>query len=132
MLAIVLPAALLLIPPAMVLARAGGGEGFDGGGGGGGGSGGGGGYAIYLLIRLCIDYPAIGVPVVVVVAIVLVAGSRHGTNIYQSSVMRRGSEVIDEQSKNSVIAAIRQHDPQFDEGAFCKRVADAFAKVQQA
>jgi Tim44-like domain len=125
-----------LILPVVVMARAGGGEGYGGGGGGGNGSGGGGDggaiYLVYMLVRLCIVYPVVGVPVVIVIGVVLIAGSRQGTNVYQSSVIRRGSDVIDQQSKNSVIASIRQHDPQFDEGAFCKRVSEAFAKVQQA
>ncbi len=135
---LILAAIIFLILPAAVLARAGGGEGYSGGGGGsggdggGGGGGGGGGYLVYMLVRLCIDYPQFGIPVVIVVAVVFIAGSRQGTNVYQSSVIRRGSDVIDQQSKNSVIASIRQHDPQFDEAAFCKRVADAFGKVQQA
>ncbi len=72
----------LWLVPALALARPGGGDSYSGGGGhggsgdggGGGGSGGGGGDAsgigelIFQLIRLCIYYPKIGIPIVVIVA----------------------------------------------------------------
>ena len=74
-------------------ARVGGGEGYSGGGGGGGGGGGysgggsdfggGGGGGdlgglVYLLVRLCIDAPAIGIPLVMVIAGVVVYANRPG------------------------------------------------------
>src|SRR5690606_29002702 len=56
--------------PALAWARPGGGESYSGGGGGGGSSGGGGGGAdiglLIDLVILCIHYPALGVPLLVI------------------------------------------------------------------
>ncbi len=86
------------------LARIGGGQNYGRGGGGGGSSGGGGGGEIellFLLFRLCIEYPAIGVPLtLVVVAFLVIRGiasniggrrvhQTHGTAPYQRSKPRR-------------------------------------------
>jgi predicted lipid-binding transport protein (Tim44 family) len=67
----------------LLLARVGGGEGYSGGGGGGGGGYGGGGggdggdlEAIFFLIRLCIAYPQVGVPLTIVVVTVVVLHRR--------------------------------------------------------
>jgi hypothetical protein len=139
----VLPVLLLLVLvfflTAHAFARAGGGEDFggggDGGGGGGfggGGGGGGGGGLIYLVIDLLINYPAIGIPVLLCVVVFFFLSSHSGVNAYQSSVIRRGGDVIDTNSKLAVIGELRQHDPNFDEAAFCNRVRDAFMKIQQA
>jgi hypothetical protein len=70
-------AALLLVIPLEVLARVGGGGSYSGGGGGGGSSGGGGdGGAIIgivrMLIWLTVEYPAVGVPVDIVVVVFVV------------------------------------------------------------
>ncbi|MEK7865526.1 MAG: TIM44-like domain-containing protein [Planctomycetota bacterium] len=62
----VLAAAAILFLPGIALARLGGGEGYGGGGGGGGGGGDGEGACLWLIIRLllelCIEYPAVGIP----------------------------------------------------------------------
>jgi hypothetical protein len=55
--------------PAGLEARPGGGQGFSGGGGDSGGGGGGDLGLIYLLIRLCFEYPQIGVPALIVFVI---------------------------------------------------------------
>jgi uncharacterized Zn finger protein (UPF0148 family) len=60
----------LALAPALAEARPGGGHGFSGGGGsfgGGGGGGGGEGDIVFFLIWLCIDHPAVGLPVAAVV-----------------------------------------------------------------
>ena len=125
--------AFLFIPAALVLGRAGGGGGFHDGGGGGGGSGGGGvGELIFLLIRLVILYPALGVPAIVLIVIVLIVANKQGTSAYQSSVLRRGGSVIEEDRKSDIIQQLRIHDAAFDEAAFCKRVETAFFKIQTA
>jgi hypothetical protein len=72
---------------ATALARPGGGHSYGGGGGGGssgGGSSGGGGDAgalIYLLVRLVIDLPYVGVPLLVVIAIVVAHAVRSQTDL---------------------------------------------------
>lgn len=75
----------LLLVSTTALARVGGGQGFGSGGGGGGGgfSGGGGGggdggLMLYLLIRLLVEYPAIGIPVLIVGVLILWQMQRSG------------------------------------------------------
>ena len=62
---------------AVVWGCAGGGESYGGGsGGGGGGEGGGFRWLVYLLVRLVVEYPAVGVPlIIIVIGIALYAGS---------------------------------------------------------
>lgn len=83
------------------LARVGGGEGFSTGnhggggggyGGGGGGGGNGGGELIYLLIRLCIEYPAIGIPVLIVVVFFVIANARAQPNVRRDLGWQRPTE----------------------------------------
>lgn len=67
--------------PALAWARPGGGESYSGGGGGGGSSGGGGGGAdiglLIDLVILCIHYPALGVPLLVIALFFIVMKARH-------------------------------------------------------
>ena len=69
-----------------VLARAGGGENYVGGGGGGGG-GGGDGDILVLLIWLAVEYPYVGVPLLVAfgafVVVKKVRGPNHQTHLLQ-------------------------------------------------
>lgn len=62
------------------LARPGGGESYSGGGGGGSGGGSGGGGEIGILIDLvilCIHYPALGIPLLIIASIFFIAKARH-------------------------------------------------------
>jgi predicted nucleic acid-binding Zn ribbon protein len=85
-----------------------------------------------MLIRLCIEYPVIGIPVVVIIIFFFVAGGQRGTTAYQSSVLRRGGDVMEQNAKNQSLLEMRQHDPNFSEPAFCQRVSAAFFKIQNA
>jgi hypothetical protein len=125
---------VIFFPAAAVMARAGGGGGFHDGGGGGGGGGSIGGLIelIYLLIRLVIVYPLIGLPTVVLIVVFIIWANRQGQSAYQSSVLRRGGGVIEQERKAAILQRLRAHDFAFDEGAFCKRVGGAFLKIQTA
>src|SRR5436305_15276169 len=82
---------VLLFIPAEAFARAGGGGGYHGGGGGGGGHGGGGGGGfggggggggshndglVWLVIQLLFRHPTVGVPVLIVVAVLFLSGRK--------------------------------------------------------
>ena len=148
-------AILLFIASATILlivndafARAGGGGGYRGGGGGsgggggggfhfgggssGGGGGGGGGWGLFDLVFLLFRYPVIGVPLLIVIAVLFYYGANQGNSSYQSGVIRRGQQVMQEDEKAAAIAGIREHDANFEEVAFCKRVHLAFDKIQSA
>jgi len=130
--------AVLLALPADLLARAGGGEGYSGGRRGGGGSGGGGGdggFVIYLIVRLfelCFYYPAVGVPILLIVLACVGYVWFKGRDTYQSSVIRRATADRDVRRQPSIAAEVRGRDPQFDPEVFLGRVREAFLKIQQA
>jgi hypothetical protein len=128
---------------ARALARAGGGEGFgggDGGGGGGGGWGGGGGGGgdgipielLFLLFRLCIDAPLIGIPTVVVIAIVVYMVIQHLSQGQTARVIRRGHAALQGDHRAAAAARLAADDPAFREQAFYDRVGAAFLKIQDA
>jgi hypothetical protein len=128
----------VLLLPALVLARAGGGEGYNGGGGGGGGGhgggGGGNGWIIYYLIQLLIQYPAIGVPLLIVVVIGYFYFQRTNNGSSFDSMQPGGPPMGGPPMRPTAdpVAVLRQHDPAFDPGAFCNRVGAGFLKLQQA
>jgi uncharacterized tellurite resistance protein B-like protein len=126
-----------------VLARAGGGQSFSGGGGGGGGgfSGGGGGgdggAAVELLIALVLHYPAIGVPVVLVVGVVVLVGAAQGAkssggDARISSRIRRNNLCQHELARDHHLEQIRTRDPEFDSAALVARAKTAFEKIQES
>lgn len=125
---------------AITLARAGGGQGYSGGGGGGGGFGGGssgggdgdGGFLIYLLIRLIFEYPAVGIPLTLIVIGFFVYAGYKGNDVRKSSVIRRGVAAEDVSRQPEYVAAIRRNDPAFDAPILLDRVRRAFVKIQYA
>jgi predicted lipid-binding transport protein (Tim44 family) len=106
------------------LARAGGGHGYSGGGSSGGGSyGGGGGFSFgggssdgdggALLWWLLFEHPAIGVPVVLVVAAIWIWQANQKFNDSQRRVYRRGAPIPPPQR-----ASLKERDPGFSEPLF--------------
>ncbi|QOV88039.1 TIM44-like domain-containing protein [Humisphaera borealis] len=135
--------ALAIAEPA--LARAGGGQGYSGGGGGGGGgrsggggSGGGGGDAgaliwlLFQLIRLVIEVPYVGIPLVLLIIGFFVYSTYAGKNSYDSSIIRRGVAAEDRSRMPQYATAIRTNDPAFDTDRFLHRVRGAFVRIQHA
>ncbi len=112
--------------------RAGGGESYGEGGGAGGGSDDGIGWLIYLLFELVIDYPPIGIPLVIAIFIFCVYASRQGQSGYVSHTIRRAEAQKVSTDRERQLAAIKARDPQFDEQSFLNRVSQAFIKIQQA
>ena len=128
---------------APLLARVGGGESYSGGGGsgssgGGGGDGDGGGEILYLLFRflfwLTINYPAIGIPVDIVVIIILIrwfsskGSSRKDTRVFSSvavppSPHARGTHDISE---------LRKFDPNFSDVVFTDFCYSLYGRVHHA
>ena len=120
-------ASLLLLEDAAD-ARIGGGQGYGRGGGGGGYSGGGGGGGggaeaeiLFLLIRLCIHYPAIGIPLLVVFIGFIIgrvyfnnSGARHVNRTHGASTHR----VVATQAKRSGLDRLRDRDKAFSMPVF--------------
>jgi uncharacterized membrane protein YebE (DUF533 family) len=77
-------------------------------------------------------YPMIAIPVLILIAIFLIYLYLRGPDAYRSSVLRRGGLVIALQQRSANIQQLVANDPTFDEMAFCKRVAIAFFKIQDA
>jgi hypothetical protein len=123
--------------PALLYARAGGGEGYSGGGddGGGGGGGSGGGDIVYFVVqwvRFCVYYPQFGLPITIGVVAIFYFTHRKGLNLYQNSVIRRGSAVSDYNQAASCSASLAASDPAFSETDFYSRAKTAFTKLQDA
>jgi predicted lipid-binding transport protein (Tim44 family) len=146
--------ALLAVIPAAALARAGGGQNYGGGGGGfGGGDDFGGGF--YSLWPLLFIGHGSGIGTLIVIFILLSIFRRYMRGSGQIDAMReawsppvqgpisdddgRGpvalvphEAVADPQAIAAGIAAIKAHDPNFDETAFLGRAQTVFFRVQQA
>src|SRR5882724_11546314 len=115
-LALCAAALAMLAPAAFAIARAGGGQGFSGGGGHGGGGGGGGGGGdlidliefIFWVIYFCCVHPFIGIPSVIGVFVLLYYLGRTGNDAYNSNVIKRGSDVIDNKARDAMVDSLKQ------------------------
>ena len=99
-------AVLLLLVAGAALARPGAGQSFSGGsrsGGGGGGGGDGVGVLVQLLLWLCIDHPAIGIPCAVLVVIALLARSAIGRSMQGWSTTSPAQVAVVERVKHSAV-----------------------------
>ncbi|HJQ38952.1 MAG TPA: TIM44-like domain-containing protein [Thermoanaerobaculia bacterium] len=124
--------AALLAWPIVVFARVGGGESYSGGGGssdgGGGGGGDGAGELLYLLFRfllwLTIEYPAIGIPVDIVVIILLIKWWR----AKQSSA----PALLRISTQKPSLDDLRRFDPNFSEITFSDFCYSVYALAHYA
>ncbi|HEX8140717.1 MAG TPA: Tim44-like domain-containing protein [Pyrinomonadaceae bacterium] len=142
---------ILLAPFATALARVGGGQGYGGGGGGGGGGdgdGGGLGYLVIelvrLLIYLTIEYPAIGIPLdIIVIGGVAYYFLRRGkgrvsswsSSTCASVVPTAGAGVGPTRSPQEVareLMQLRRFDPNFSEIIFTDFCYALYARAQHA
>jgi len=125
----------LLLITGDVFARAGGGQSYSSGGhsSGGGGSGGGGGAAaevVWVLIRLTIEYPAVGIPIWVVIIAVFYYTGNEGKEIYVDRTIRRGVVAQKSVNRSRAEEAIRSRDPAWNTSVFLPRVQQAFQLIQ--
>ncbi len=130
-----LTVALFILACDIAMARAGGGGGFSGGGGGGGGSGdgdGGAGIIIYLLIRLIVEHPLVGIPVAGAVIYFMYLSSRKGASAHMSHTIRRGAAIGRSMRLQEGLDQIRRRDPAFTPEAFAERCRNLLPAVQYA
>lgn len=128
-------AAVFLVMPVEVLARVGGGGSYSGGGGSGGGGGGGGAIlaVVRMLIWLTVEYPAVGVPVdIIVVGCVvyrLVRSGKKASETFSSARLDTSTDSIVHplgldtaasapESFDRKFAQLRKFDPNFSEIVF--------------
>lgn len=126
----------LLLLPFTAMARPGGGESYSGGGGGGGGDSDGGGL-VYLLIRLWIElvfrYPAVGIPLtVVIVAVLYVRHNRKAKAGPQRWDSAPPVAPTPRQASRGDLDAVRNLDPEFSVVLFEDFAYALFAKAHQA
>lgn len=132
------PLLLVLFGALPALARLGGGEHFDSGNSSSDGGGGGGDLSglIQLLIWLVFEHPAIGVPLVVVVlVVVLVQRKNAGDGSTRKALDRLEAERRTTASAGAVqgwVSALTAKDPQFDLMAFFDRTRRLFTETQEA
>jgi len=129
---------LLVLCAVAAFARAGGGEGFGSGGSGGGGRYGGGGdadlifFLVELLLRLTIEYPAVGIPLALTIIAVVVYSAREGGERYVDYTIRRGVVAQDQVRRNRAESALKKRDPAWNSVAMLSRAKTAFALIQEA
>lgn len=119
------------------LARAGGGQSYGGGGGSGSSGGGDGlGVIVYLLIRLCIEQPCIGIPLVIIIIVVSIIMKRKKVKKQYSTIQQAGNSRLnqnqDSVAKHKALTTLKGRDPEFNEQIFSAKVKTAFLEVQQA
>lgn len=113
------------------LARAGGGGNYVGGGGGfSGGGGSGGGEGIGALIYLVIAYPEVGIPLVIVVAVIAIVKRVRNPARRSAKAVKRLEQLG--APDTSGLAAIEQRDSGFDENRFLDKVRQVEVAVQDA
>ena len=134
----------LLLVPIDVAARVGGGHSYGGGGrSGGGGSGGGGDggaiawlifEAIRLLVYLTVEYPAIGIPldIIVVLGVVYFFKRRRSTVSFSSIVTPSVSAQVSSDDPSRSLARLRKFDPNFSEIVFTDFAYALYAKAHDA
>ena len=125
---------ILFVLASTAFARAGSGGSYGGSSGGGGG-GGGAGYIFYLLIRLAIHKPLIGVPLLIVVVILMIKFGKKAKGGYETHTITRAGKLRREQEHQemqSALDALSQRDPGFSADKFLQKVNRAFIAVQEA
>ncbi|MCK5132140.1 MAG: TIM44-like domain-containing protein [Candidatus Sabulitectum sp.] len=128
---------LLVFTAGIALARAGGGQSYGGSSSRSSNGGGDGlGILIYFLLRLCIEQPAIGIPLVIVIIVVSIGVKKKRLKKQYSTIQRAGNRNLN-QSQDSVatqtaLANIKQRDPQFTAAALIKKADAAFLEIQKA
>ncbi len=127
---------LLVFTAGIALARAGGGQSYGGGSSSSSGGGDGLGIIIYFLLRLCIEHPCIGIPLVIVVIAVSIIVKKKNLKKQYNTIQRAGSQNLnqtqDAVATQTALANIKQRDPQFTASALIKKSNTAFLEIQQA
>ncbi len=128
---------LLITTAGIALARAGGGQSYGGSRSGGSSGGGDGlGILIYFLIRLCIEQPCIGIPLVIVVIVIAIIVKKKNLKKQYRTIQQAGNRNLnqaqDAVATQTALAKIKQRDPQFTAAALIKKSTSAFIEIQQA
>ncbi|TWT39577.1 Dna-J like membrane chaperone protein [Blastopirellula retiformator] len=135
---------LVLIPAVDAWGRAGSGGSFSGGSSYSGGGFSGGGYSSYsggrhgdgaalaALINFLFRHPTIGVPTVVIGALLFFWYMTKASEHQQRRYIHRAFDKLDDDHINACLAALQQSDPSFDMQKFKQRAENAFRKIQDA
>lgn len=109
--------------------QAGGGGSF-GGGGGGSSDGDGFFWIFYWLLRLALEVPIVGVPLLIIAIVIAIVGSRQGWWKVQEHTIARSVPQRHALTSATMADQLRAIDPTFDERQFLGRVRSAFRKAQ--
>ncbi len=128
---------LLISTAGVAFARAGGGQSYGGSRSGGSSGGGDGlGILIYFLIRLCIEQPCIGIPLVIVIIIVSIIVKRKNLKKQYSTIQKAGNrnlnQIQDPVATRTALAGIKSRDPAFTTSSLIEKTKTAFLEIQQA
>ncbi len=118
------------------LARAGGGQSYGGGGSGSSGGGDGLGIIVYLLIRLCIEQPCIGIPLVIIIFTLFILAKKRQVKLQQRRIQQAGNAALTQKQAAGVMDAALQNlkarDSGFQQQDFLEKVRKTFLDVQKA
>ncbi|MBF0544897.1 MAG: TIM44-like domain-containing protein [Candidatus Riflebacteria bacterium] len=96
------------------------------------GSGGSGGAdVVYLLIRLCIEYPKVGIPLIICILIFFYYGGNETREIYIDSTIRRGIKAQKGLQMSRALNVMKSRDPGWDREPFLQRMNKAFLIIQE-
>lgn len=124
-------AGLVVLAAADVFARPGGGQNFSGGGGGGGGGDDAFSYLAIMLIDLCVDDPAVGIPIAAVVIVVSIVWRSHSAG----HRTRAAIEDLESEAFMGVqrsVEVLKDRDPGITEQGFLAEAAKMVVAVQNA
>lgn len=134
--------ALMFLAAVPLVARVGGGESYSGGGGSsgggsssGGGDGGGGELLIHLirfLFWLTVNYPAIGIPVDIVVIILVIKYMKSKGAAKETTVFSAAATAVPGKKPSADLSALSRFDPNFSEAVFTDFCYSLYAKAHQA
>jgi predicted lipid-binding transport protein (Tim44 family) len=133
-------AAVLLLAAAPAFARLGGGESFGGGGGGGGGGDGGGGdggeiifWILYILIRLCIECPEVGIPLTLVFVTGLILYAVFKKPSAKGKPSPSPLRLVSQSTRRKSVAfTLKNRDPNFSKPLFLDFIHLLYARVHEA
>lgn len=119
------------------MARAGGGQSYGGSRSSGNGGGGDGlGILIYLLLRLCIEQPCIGIPLVIIIIIVAIIAKKRKEKAQYSRIQQAGNRNLAQKqtpaAMQKALADLTSRDPGFQGSEFTSKAVKAFMEIQEA
>ncbi len=86
----------------------------------------------FWLVYLAIKYPAVGIPLLIVILIAGYKGTKKGALTYQDRTISNYKNSSSQYAYTNALKNIQARDEQFNEARFCHRVRGVFSRLQYA